>query len=53
MNKSSTLIQVFHYDLQTYLPILTLIPFMHNVEKWSNVHQESCSVNTARFLMYV
>ena len=28
-------------------------PSMHNVIDWSNIHQKSCGVHTARFLMYV
>ena len=26
---------------------------MHNVEKWPNILEKSCGVNTARFLKYV
>ena len=31
----------------------TFNPFMHNIVKWPNILQKSCSVHTARFLKYV
>ena len=31
----------------------TFNPFMHNVEKWPNILQKSCRVNSARILKYV
>ena len=43
---------LLYFTLRLYFNVVSLILFVHNVEKWPNILLKSCGVNTARTLKY-